>query len=138
MRALRVRQLKKLLIKWLGTSPTQSVFRKFKKDFKSGNLESWQASKPQLEVHPANIFRHEGQSSSIKVKVVKESLISKVAKKIKRFFYRWIRKLFSIGRCVYCNKWTKDQGRFTDEPEDTTGYLDWCCHDCYEMLLEHL
>ena len=51
------------------------------------------------------------------------------------------RKLYSIkeksryGECISCSIMTSERNRFSDDPDDTYGYEDWCHDICYEHLL---
>ena len=42
------------------------------------------------------------------------------------------------GKCVKCGEETTEQNRFTDDPEDTYGYPDWCHEECYQGLWDSL
>lgn len=43
------------------------------------------------------------------------------------------------GMCVNCHRLTAERHRFTDDPESNGyGYLDWCCDECYEHLVEKI
>ena len=42
------------------------------------------------------------------------------------------------GRCIKCDRYTKEQNRFSDDTDDTVGYAEWCHDDCFEVLLEKL
>jgi hypothetical protein len=49
-----------------------------------------------------------------------------------------VRPIESWGKCIVCGRMTSDMHYFTDDPEDTVGYLDYCCDECFEYLLERL
>lgn len=54
--------------------------------------------------------------------------------KMKKMIYK-ILKLFGLGLCTCCGRVTGEIGRFSDDPEDTSGYPDWCHEECYEYLM---
>ena len=56
---------------------------------------------------------------------------------MKKIIIKVIHKL-GFGFCVYCGKLTRETGRFTDDFDDTSGYLDYCHEECHEILLSKI
>ena len=55
--------------------------------------------------------------------------------------YKLLRKWLKISKCCRCGKWTRTKHPFADDIDEEgqpTGYMDYCCDECFNYFLERL